>query len=267
MELEFGKPEIAGLDIKEISCKKALSDSALEADYSLNPYRGCSHGCLYCYAPFVIKEERPWGEFLDVKRNIPKKVSEEADGKDKGMVRIGSVTDPYQEAEREYKLTRRCLKQLSDHGFSVLIQTKSGMVKRDIDLLREMESDVGFTITSLDDDFRKRFEPDSPPVVDRLSAIKELKEEGIDVWVFVGPLLPFENDGGEELNRLKETLTSLEVQEIYVDKLNMRNGVWSKIQHLLEAGQRERYEEIYFGDDDYFERKKPLYKKIGKPVF
>ncbi|MEF8873983.1 MAG: radical SAM protein [Candidatus Thermoplasmatota archaeon] len=267
MELEYGKPEIEGLDIEEVSCKKALSESMLEADYSLNPYRGCSHGCLYCYAPFVIKEERPWGEFLDVKRNIPKVVSEEAKGKEKGLVRVGSVTDPYQEAEREYKLTRRCLKQLSQNGFPVLIQTKSDLVKRDIDILEEMESDVGFTITSLDDEFRGKFEPHAPPVADRLSAVKELKEAGIDVWVFVGPLLPYENDSDEELGRLKETLTSLGVEEIYLDKLNMRDGIWSKLQPLLEEEQEERYKEIYFSDTDYFKRKKPSYRKIGKPVF
>ncbi|MFP4609084.1 MAG: radical SAM protein [Candidatus Aenigmatarchaeota archaeon] len=267
MELEFGRPEIEGVDIKEISCKKALSESMLEADYSLNPYRGCSHGCRYCYSPFVIKEERPWGEFLDVKRNIPKVVSEESKRKEKGMVRIGSVTDPYQEAESEYKLTRKCLKQLQRNDFPVLIQTKSDLVKRDVDLLKEMEADVGFTITSLDDDFRKRFEPAAPPVGDRLSAVRGLKEEGIDVWAFIGPLFPYENDGEEELARLKETLNSLGVEEIYLDKLNMRDGLWDKIQPLLEDGLEEKYKAIYFEGDDYFARKRGSYEEIGKPVF
>ncbi len=267
MELEFEKVEIEGLDLKEVSCKTALSRSGLEADYALNPYQGCSHGCEYCYAPYVIRDERPWGTFLDVKRNIPKVVSQEAKTKKKGLVRIGSVTDPYQKAEREYKLTRRCLKQLSKNDFPVLIQTKSDLVKRDVDILKKMESDVGFTITSLDDDFRKTFEPNAPTVAERLSAIKELKEEGIPVWVFIGPLLPYENDGEDDLNRLKETLNSLDVEEIYLDKLNMRKGIWHKIRPLLRDDLEEDYRDIYFGDDDYFERKRGPYSEIGKLVF
>lgn len=267
MELEFGKKDIDGVQVDVVNCKNALSDSKLESDYSLNPYRGCSHGCEYCYSPYVTREERTWGDFVDVKRNIPKVLSEELKRKEKGAVRLSSVTDPYQEAEKEYKLTRRCLKQLSRHDFSAIIQTKSDLVKRDIDIISDMTVDVGFTITSLDDDFREKFEPDAPPVSDRLSAIKTLRDEGIGVWVFIGPLFPHKNDRSEDLNRLKETLTSLDVDEIYLDKLNMRDGLWSKMKVLLEDEMIEKYEDIYFEDGDYFEKRKEVYDEIGKTVF
>lgn len=267
MELKSTLPEVDGVEIKEVSCKTALSKSGLEADYSLNPYRGCSHGCRYCYSPFVIGEDRPWGEFLDVKRNIPKVLHDELDKKDRGIVRLGSVTDPYQEAENHSKLTRRCLKQLGKKDFPVLIQTKSDLVTRDIDILDEMEADIGFTITSLDDGFRKKFEPDAPSIGRRLSAAKELKESGLDVWVFIGPLFPLKNDGEEELFRLKETLNSIGIDDIYIDKLNMRDGIWRRIRSLLDEELEEKYRDIFFGNYDYFREKKVLYEKIGSTVF
>lgn len=267
MELGFKKVEIEGLKINSVSCKTALSISRLESDYALNPYRGCSHGCRYCYSPCVLREQRTWGEFLDVKRNIPKVLSKELKKKKKGFVRIGSVTDPYQEAEEKFELTRRCLEQLSRHDFPVLIQTKSGLVKRDIDLFKEMDSDIGFTIASLDENFREKFEPKAPPVSERLSAIRELREEGLDLWVFIGPLFPYLNDGREDLLRLKKTLQSLDIEDIYLDKLNMRERVWENIKPMLEHDMQTKYRNIYFDGDDYFKNKKKMYNSIGKTVF
>jgi len=267
LELGYKKADIEGLEINQISCKTALSKSRLESDYALNPYKGCSHGCIYCYSPCVLREERTWGEFLDVKMNIPNVLSKELKKKKKGIVRIGSVTDPYQEAEEKFELTRRCLEQLYRHDFPILIQTKSGLVKRDIDLLKEMDSDIGFTITSLDENFRKKFEPNAPKISERLSAIKELKEENLDVWVFIGPLFPYLNDEKEDLLRLKSTLESLEVEEIYLDKLNMRKRVWSNIKNLLSPEMQKKYREIYFDGNDYFSVNKKIYQSIGKTVF
>lgn len=267
MELEYKKKDIEGVDVQIKNCKSALSNSRLESDYALNPYRGCSHGCLYCYAPFVIREERPWGDFVDVKRNIPRILSKELKKKEKGCVRLGSVTDPYQEAEKEYCLTRRCLKQLKKKDFPTIVQTKSSLIKRDIDIVQDMDIEVGFTLTSLDDEFRRTFEPDAPAISDRLTAIKELNEEGLDTWVFIGPLFPYLNDSVEDLKRMKETLDSIGVKEVYLDKLNMRKGIWNKIEDELEVDLKKKYKGIYFGDDDYFEKKKDIYSRFGKTVY
>ncbi len=268
MELGLSsKPEELDAEVNITHCKTALSESGLESDYALNPYRGCTHGCIYCYAPFVIKEEREWGSFVDVKRNIPKILSDELERKEKGIVRIGSVCDPYQPVEESYELTRLCLQQLSKKDFPVIIQTKSGLVERDIDLLKEMDASVGFTITSLDDDFRGRFEPNAPPVSERLSVLKKLNEEDIDTWAFIGPLFPGKNDDIQQLKRLGETLHSLGVEEVYLDKLNMREGIWKKLKDVLDEENLELYRNIYFEKEDYFEDRKKIYKEIGKPVF
>lgn len=261
------KKDYGELDVKEVSCKTALSPSGLEADYALNPYTGCSHGCEYCYSPFVIKEDREWGTFVDVKRNIPTVLAKELKNKRKGIVRLGSVTDPYQKIEKDYEITRMCLEQLAKHEFPILVQTKSDLVTRDIDLYSEMDADVGMTITSLDEDFRKKFEPYAPPMEDRISALEKLVESGVHTWAFIGPLLPFHNDGPEELNKLSERLKDIGVNEVYLDKLNMRKGIWERLEKILDDEMRERYKKIFFGRKDYFDDHKELYKKIGRPVF
>jgi len=123
--------------IREVKCKTALSKSNLPGlDYSLNPYRGCQHSCAYCYVPNVLRIKRnEWGSFVDVKTNIPNVLSKELRIKKPGVVGISTITDPYQPAENNYKLTRYCLEQLLRHDFPVCIQTKSDLVARDIDLI------------------------------------------------------------------------------------------------------------------------------------
>lgn len=269
MELDFGKKEgIEGVDIKEKTCRSALSKSGLESDYALNPYTGCYHACKYCYSPFVLKEEREWGSFIDVKRNIPKILAQELQKiDDDSTVRIGSVTDPYQKIEEQYSLTRMCLQQLKRKEIHTIIQTKSDLVNRDIDILKDIDVDVGFTITSLNDDFRKKFEPNSPSISRRLSALKKVKENGIDVWVFIGPLLPYFNDKDEELIRLSNTLNVLGVDEIYLDKLNMRKGIWKKLKSILSEDMYSKYEDIFYKEESYFDKRRSFYETIGKVVF
>lgn len=269
MELNFKKKDvdIEGAEVKEVDCKSALSESGLESDYALNPYRGCYHGCRYCYAPFVIKDDREWGSFVEVRRNMPKVLAEELNKKEKGVVRLGSVTDPYQKVEKEYKVTRLCLKQLKKKEFPIIIQTKSGLITRDIDILEDMDADVGFTITSLDEDFKDKYEPNAPPIEERFDAMKELVESGIPTWVFIGPLMPYQNDDPEALQKIAERIDSIGVDEVYLDKLNMRKGIWPKLEELLDDELLEKYEDIFFGDEDYFEDHRDLYKKIGRPVF
>ncbi|MFO7991858.1 MAG: radical SAM protein, partial [Thermoplasmata archaeon] len=253
--------------IKEITCKTALSKSGLEADYALNPYKGCSHNCRYCYAPFVLREEREWGTFVDIKRNIPNALAKELKSKKKGVVRVGSVTDPYQPVEKDYMLTRMCLEQLKKYDYHILIQTKSDLVTRDIDILKDMDADVGLTITSLDDEFKRTFEPGSPDVEKRLSALEKLVEEGVNTWVFIGPLIPYKNDDKESLEEIASRLGEIGVNEIYLDKLNMRKGIWPKFEEVLDESILEKYHKVFSGEIEYFNERKEMYKKIGKTVF
>ena len=170
-------------------------------DASINPYRGCSHGCSYCYA-------RPTHEYLGlsagldfethilVKEDAPALLEKtlRAPGWKPEVIAISGVTDPYQPVERKLRITRGCLVVLAKYRNPCSIITKSGLVTRDIDLLRELaEHDaaaVNVSITSLDDSIRRVMEPRASPPHERLRAVEALANAGVPVGVLVAPIVP-----------------------------------------------------------------------------
>ncbi len=222
------------MEVKEVFCKSALSVSRLPGlDYALNPYRGCQHGCVYCYAPSVLRETRSWGGFVDVKINIPKILSKEIKRKSRGTVGISTVTDAYQPLEKKYEVTRFCLEQLLRRDFPVSIQTKSSLVLRDLDLISQFSScDVGFTITTIDDDARMKYEPFASSVDDRLSALSEFSDVGVRTWVFIGPIMPFITSHGDDLENLIKRVSRAGVNEILFDRLNLKPGLDKKVEEF-----------------------------------
>ena len=179
--------------IKEIQAKSILSKSQVY-DYALNAYVGCQHACTYCYAAFMKRftgHLEPWGSFVDVKTNAPILLAPEVRRKKRGSVWVSGVCDAYQPVERRYELTRQCLEILVEHEWPVRIQTKSPLVLRDIDILKgSRDVEVGFTITTADEQLRRIFEPGAPPVSKRIEALSMLHAEGIKTFVMVAPLLP-----------------------------------------------------------------------------
>ncbi|MFX0194805.1 MAG: radical SAM protein [Candidatus Hodarchaeota archaeon] len=226
------------MKVTEVSCKSALSKSGLGYDYALNPYRGCEHGCTYCYAPAVLRETRPWGQFVDIKRNIPSILAKELRRRMKGHVGIGTVTDAYQPVEQRYEVTRRCLEQLLRFDFPISIQTKSSLVLRDLDLLKQFSQvDVGVTITSYDDNLRQVFEPRAASVSERLVTLEQLSAHGIATWLFLGPILPSITD--KNLEDLIKAAMKSGVQEIIIDKLRLKAGIWKRMVHGLKQTNPE----------------------------
>ena len=166
------------MKIREIQCKSAIGKCGFPGGgWSINPYVGCEHACEYCYARFMKRftnHEEPWGEFVDVRVNIPEVLKKELKSdKYKGeTIYIGTVTDPYQQAEKKYKLTRKILEELVDYPTSVSILTKSDLILRDLDLIKKFKKiDVNFTFNTLDEQWRKRVEPNSSTSKERLNAM------------------------------------------------------------------------------------------------
>ena len=213
------------MKVNEVIVKSALSKSGLPGlVYALNPYRGCSHACTYCYAPSVLHENRKWGEFVDVKLNLPSVLAKEMASEERGVVGIGTVTDAYQPAEKEYEITRKCLEVLLKKDWPISIQTKSDLVLRDLDLIEKFkDKDVGFTITTLDDKARKRFEPHSSPIPARLDALRAIAERGIKTWVFLGPIIP--DLLGDTLEDLIKALSGIGIDHLLFDRLNIKPGM------------------------------------------
>jgi DNA repair photolyase len=203
------------MNIKEIQSKTILSPSKI-FNYVINPYVGCQHACTYCYARFMKKFSRhmePWGEFVDVKINAPDLLIVEINKKKRGSIWISGVCDPYQPLEAKYILTRKCLEILRQYDWPVTIQTRSSLVLRDIDIIKEIKNiEVGLSITTADDNIRKLFEPNAPSIEERLRALYELYNSGIRTYAMIAPILP----GADLLVKALEG----KVDYILVDRMN-----------------------------------------------
>ncbi len=185
------------MDVTEISTKTALVRSRIPgAEFVINPYLGCGHGCRYCYAVFMRKYSRmhvqaAWGTFVEAKVNIADVLRDELSRKRRtGSAMLSSVCDPYQPAELRLKLTRRCLELLKEFGWTAEILTRSPLVFRDADLIAAAGWSVGFSIPTEDDRVRRVVEPNSPPIGSRIATLKKLKAAGVSTWVFIAPILP-----------------------------------------------------------------------------
>jgi DNA repair photolyase len=249
--------------ITEIECKSLLNKSGL-ADYAVNCYAGCEHGCRYCYARFVTRflhPGEPWGSFVDVKVNAPSVLAREVKRRKVGRVFISSVCDGWQPVEANYRLTRQCLVILLSHGFPVSILTKNALAQRDHDLLKSKDSvELGATITTLDENLSRLFEPISSPPEKRLALLQEAKSVGIGTYVFLGPLLPYLSDSEASILSLLKSVKEVGADYFYVDRLNLRFGVWKSLLGLLQEHFPhlvEDYRRILFNasaSDAYAER-------------
>ena len=246
--------------IKEVLAKSIMTKTGIpDSDYVINPYVGCSHGCKYCYADFIVRKfkkiSHPWGEFVQVKINAPEILKKEIKHKKKGIVLFSSICDPYQPVEAKYKLTRQCLEILLEHQFPVSILTKSKFALRDIDLFKEFEdSKVGLSITTDDDEIRKIFEPRSPSIEERIKALDELHRQGIYTYVFIGPILP------QNPERLASLLKD-KVDCVLIDKMNYSYKV-KKIYRT--CGFEYALEPEYF--EDVAKKLEKIFRKSGVKV-
>lgn len=225
--------------IKEIRPKTILSISKVYP-YVINPYVGCQHNCSYCYARFMKRfsgHREPWGQFVDVKVNAPELLKIEINRKKPGKVWISGVCDPYQPLEAKYQLTRQCLTILAESDWSVIVQTKSPLVLRDIDILkRRKDFEVGLSVGTADDGIRKLFEPNAPAIKDRVRTLDELHRAGLRTYAMIAPMLP----GAEDLT---EVLTK-KVHYVILDRMNYRYADWVYQKHGLKDKMT----------DDFFEQ-------------
>lgn len=175
-------------------------------DYNMNLYRGCPHRCIYCDSRSncyhidnfdVVRGKE--NALLILEKELSKK-------KIPGIIGIGAMSDTYNPLELEYEQTRGALKLISKYGFGVSIDTKSDLILRDIDLLKEINSKNGviikFTITTPSDDLSKIIEPNVCISSKRLEAIKKLSDNGIFVGIMMNPVLPFITDNEEDIKNL-----------------------------------------------------------------
>lgn len=246
------------MKIKEIKAKSILTKSGLGADFVINPYLGCGHGCKYCYARFMKRfsgHPEPWGEFVDVKINAPELVAQYYNTeqlKNKSVI-IGSVCDPYQPIEKKYKLTRKILQKLIPLKPQLDILTKSDLILREFDLLKKFKNlRVAISLSMIDDKKRGLLETDTPKAKERFTALKKLNQEGIKTTLFISPILP-------ELTEWKEMVkkTKNYVSKYWFENLNfypsIRDNIYSFLRKI-DPKLVQKYKDIYFGKDDYWDK-------------
>jgi len=239
--------------VEEVYAKTILSKSKV-LRYTINPYVGCEHGCTYCYARFMKRftgHTEKWGDFVDVKMNAVSLLQRQVKKKRAGRVWISGVCDPYQPLEKAYELTRGCLGILSKHGWPVTIQTKSPLVLRDLDLLRKSnEIEAGLTITTADENIRRIFEPNSPPIEERIRALEKMHSAGVRTYAMIAPLLP-------EAEGLVAKLNG-KVDQVIIDRMNYHYGDWVYRKYKLEYAMSEDFFIQKKGELDNAFRKKGI---------
>ena len=238
--------------IQEIQVKTVLTKSNLPvSDYSVNPYVGCTHACKYCYASFMKRftnHPEPWGAFLDVKYWPEIKNPEKYAGKE---LFISSVTDPYNPQDEKFRRTRALLEQLAGSGVRLSIQTKSDLVLRDMDLIREFpDARVGFSINTLDEDFRADMDR-AASIERRLAAMKELHDAGIRTTCFISPIFPGITDVPAIIEAARDRCNL-----VWLENLNLRGGYKADILGYIAEKRPELmplYDAVYQkGDRTYW---------------
>jgi DNA repair photolyase len=256
------------VEYSQVICRTALSPSRLPGlCYSLNPYTGCEHGCLYCYSRSVFRDRKlakDWGKFVRTKNNVSEVLAGELKRKPKGTIGLSTVTDPYQPLESKAKLTRKCLEILSAHDFPVSIQTKSDLVLRDVDLIKPGKFDVGVTITTMDRELARKIEPMASSPDARAKVLEEFASRGVQRWIFLGPIIPEINDSKQSLEHVIEVAEKTGSKILY-DKLNLRPWVLESVKPFIERerpGLAERLPTLLSSKSDWWRETSSLVKTL-----
>ena len=236
------------VEYREEPCRSALNRvQGMGFAWSLNPYMGCVHRCTFCYVrAFEQRADRPsderYGTSIRVKTNIADMLRKELTRPSwqRESVTIGAATDPYQPAEGRYKLTRACIEVLCAAANPFAIITRGPMIVRDIDVLvaaaQRAEVHITFSIPTIDLDAWRKTEPGTAPPLQRLRAVTQLVEAGLDVGVGMAPILPGITDKPELLENVVRAVRAAGATGIWTNVLHLRPGTK---EHYLAALERD----------------------------
>lgn len=239
------------MKIQKIDTGKILSETNIGlADYVINPYKGCGFGCIYCYAQKnknIKNSELKWGEFIFVKRNCIELLKKELEFKKPKRILIGSTTDPFQNCEKDFKLTFQILKILKEENIPVVILTRSPLIEDYIEILKYSPSNIiFFTFNSFK--VHLLFENNFCEYSKRIETIEKLFKEGINLITYISPFFPFLTDYKEIFKILKG-----KTKKISFEGYNIKMGSWEKVKEKLDEKLVLKYNEIFFNEKNYYE--------------
>ncbi|MDF2959350.1 MAG: radical protein [Paenibacillus sp.] len=262
--LSANKP--SGIQYEPMQAKTILNPvkaPSMPFDWSINPYRGCQHGCSFCYArsthSFLGEEaDDAFQSHIFLKSDAPavlrgqieKRLRGKKPNRDWGQVAIGTATDPYQQIESKAMLTRGCLEVLAEFQIPVTITTRSPLILRDLDILHKLPLiTVNISISTLNNSIWRHFEPSTPSPAQRLQTVERLRKEGIPAGIFVAPILPYITDGEVALDELVKAAADAGAQFIMPSYLRLSTSavkVWffqTLQQHYPQL--MENYAQLY----------------------
>src|SRR2546428_727329 len=246
----------------EIQVKSVLNRvQGMPFKWSINPYRGCSHSCVFCYARrthwFLDQDGvNDWGSRIFVKINAPEVLRRELAHHSwtQEEVHLGTATDPYQPAEGSYKISRQILGALLDAQTPVNIVTRSTMVVRDVDLLARLAGGPGamvcFSIATMDAAVAREIEPDVPPPLRRLEALRSLAQAGVPVAVLLAPVIPGITDQPKQLAAVVDAAKEYGASSLWTNALHLGDVTRQAFFQYLEHRRPElipEYERMYRG--------------------
>jgi DNA repair photolyase len=251
---------------------RCVSRRAMPFTWTINPYRGCEFACKYCYARYTheFMEMRDGAEFeqkIYVKQHTADLLRHDLRRVKPGeAIALGTATDPYQPAERRYEVTRGILEEFARHrGFELGIVTKSNLIVRDLDLLREVARSnalsIHVTVTTLDVELARILEPRAPRPDLRMDAVRQLSEAGITVGVSCSPVLPGITDSPANLEAVVRAAAAAGARHIFAGPLFLKPCsaavflpfLEQHFQHLAE-NYRQRYHDRSFLPPSYGKR-------------
>jgi DNA repair photolyase len=194
------------------------------AKLSLNPYTGCPHGCLYCYASSYIPRFAECRPKVDLLKRLAREAAKVKPGT---LVALSNSSDPYPPQEKELQLSRGCLQILKERGLCVQVVTKSHLVAQDAELLADMRACVAITVTTLQDSICRRLEPGAPLPAKRLDAMTKLAKKGVAVSARIDPIIPGIND--VEIEQLVAAVSRAGAGHITSSTYKARPGNMNKI--------------------------------------
>jgi DNA repair photolyase len=259
---------------------RCTSGRAMPFTWTINPYRGCEFACKYCYARYTheFMEMRDGIEFerkIYVKQHTAELLRRDLRRVKRGeSIALGTATDPYQPAERRYEITRGILEEFARHrGFELGIVTKSNLILRDVDLLREVSREnklsIHVTVTTLDVELARVLEPRAPRPDLRIEAVRQLSQAGIDVGVSCSPVLPGITDSPADLEAVVRAASEAGARHIFGGPLFLKPCsaaiflpfVEQNFPHLVE-NYRERYHDRSFLPGSYAKRISQLMARL-----
>lgn len=256
-------PEFAGITFHEVLAKSALNRvpgaSAMPFGWTINPYRGCSHACVYCFARSTheyldLDSGRDFDSQIIVKVNVAEVLAKELARPSWGAhpVALGTNTDPYQRAEGRYRLMPGIIAALADSGTPFSILTKGTLLRRDLPLVAEAAAlvpvDLAMSIAIFDDELQQSVEPGTPTTSARLATVGAARELGLECSVFMMPILPHLTDTREHLDEALSRIKESGATSVLYSALHLRPGVKDWFMRWLEEARPElvpRYRELY----------------------